>query len=79
VILLFISIPALAVGQKKGWWLALVGSIAILAIDAPTQFIRTKTLDYLYGSLLSIGTLFFLLVPFFKARLLAEEPEPKTT
>lgn len=73
VILLFISIPALSIGKKNGWWLALIGAVAILAIDAPTQFVRTKTLDYLYGSLLSIGTLFFLLVPFFKRHLLVEE------
>lgn len=75
VIVLFISIPFLSVGQKKGWWLALIGAVAILVIDAPTQFIRTKTLDYLYGSLLSIGALIFLLVPFFKKNLLVEETE----
>ena len=75
VILLFMSIPFLAVGQKKGWWLALIGAVAILVIDAPTQFIRTKTLDYLYGSLLAIGTLIFLLVPLFKKNLIVEESE----
>jgi len=75
VILLYMSIPFLAVGQKKGWWLALIGTISILVIDAPTQFIRTKTLDYLYGSLLAIGTLIFLLVPFFKKNLIVEETE----
>ena len=55
VILLFLSIPLLAVGKRKGWWLAVIAAVAILAIDAPTQFIRTKTLDYLYGSLLALG------------------------
>ena len=48
VILLFLSIPLLAVGKRKGWWLAVIAAVAILAIDAPTQFIRTKTLDYLW-------------------------------
>jgi len=75
VILLFLSIPLLAVGKRKGWWMALIASIAILAINIPTQFIRTKTLDYLYGALLAIGVLFFILVPFFKKNLLLEEQE----
>lgn len=73
VILLFLSIPLLVVGKRRGWWLALIGSIAILAINIPTQIFRTKTLDYLYGALLAIGVLVFLLVPFFKKHLLAEE------
>jgi hypothetical protein len=74
VILLFMSIPLLAVGQRKGWWLAIIGTIAILMIDAPTQIFRTKTLDYLYGSLLALGVLIFTMVPFFKQHLLSEEP-----
>jgi hypothetical protein len=75
VILLFLSIPLLAVGKRKGWWMAVIASIAILTINIPTQFIRTKTLDYLYGALLAIGLLFFLLVPFFKRHLLIDKPE----
>ncbi|MEA3337575.1 MAG: hypothetical protein U9R25_16890 [Chloroflexota bacterium] len=71
-ILLFASIPLLAVGRRAGWWLAVIGAIAILAIDAPTQFIRTSTLDYLYGSLLAIGVLVFTLTPYFKKHLLTE-------
>jgi hypothetical protein len=70
VILLFISIPLLAIGRKSGWWLAVVGTVAILMIDIPTQFIRTKTLDYLYGTLLGIGVLIFTIAPFFKKTLL---------
>ena len=73
VILIFLAIPLLAVGKKKGWWFAVVGSIAILMINVPTQFIRTKTLDYLYGALLAAGTLIFMFVPYFKKRLLQEE------
>jgi hypothetical protein len=73
VILLFLSIPLLVVGKRRGWWLALIGSIAILAINIPTQIFRTKTLDYLYGALLAIGVLVFLLVPFFKKHLLVDE------
>ncbi|MBN1666643.1 MAG: hypothetical protein JW862_06130 [Anaerolineales bacterium] len=73
VILLLAAIPLLAVGKRSGWWLAVIGTVAILAIDAPTQFIRTKTLDYLYGSLLALGVLIFTVVPFFKKHLLPED------
>ena len=75
-ILLFISIPFLAIGKRKGWWLAVIGAVAILTIDVFTQFFRTKTLDYLYGSLLALGVLVFTVVPFFKNNLLIDdEPE----
>jgi hypothetical protein len=72
-ILLFISIPLLVVGKRKGWWMAIIPTITILMINIPTQFFRTKTLDYLYGSLLAIGVLFFLMVPYFKKNLLTDE------
>jgi len=73
VILLFISIPLLAVGKRKGWWFAVIAAITILMINVPTQFFRTKTLDYLWGSLLAIGVLIFTMVPYFKKHLLTEE------
>jgi len=77
VILLIAAIPLLSVGKKKGWWLALIGTVAILMIDAPTQIFRMKTWDYLYGSLLAIGTLFFLVVPYFKEKLLGDTSKPR--
>jgi hypothetical protein len=73
VILLFAAIPLLAVGKRKGWWLAITGSIAILMINIPTQFIRTKTMDYLYGAILATGVLIFTIVPYFKNHLLKDE------
>ncbi|MFZ5821491.1 MAG: hypothetical protein ACOYYJ_16460 [Chloroflexota bacterium] len=73
VIFLFMSIPLLATGKRKGWWMAVISSITILMINIPTQFIRTKTLDYFYGALLATGVLIFTLVPFFKKHLLEEE------
>jgi len=73
VILLFMSIPLLAVGRRKGWWLAVIGTVAILMIDVPTQIFRTNTLDYLYGSLLALGVLLFTVLPYFKKHLLREE------
>ena len=71
-ILLFMSIPLLAVGKRKGWWLAVIATIAILMIDVPTQFFRTKTMDYLYGSVLALGVLIFTMVPYFKKHLLED-------
>ncbi len=73
VILLFISIPLLAVSKRKGWWLAVIGSTAILAIDVFTQIYRMKTWDYLYGSLLALGVLLFTVLPYFNKHLLREE------
>jgi hypothetical protein len=75
VILLIISIPFLSVGKRKGWWMAVIGAVAILMIDAPTQFFRTKTQDYLYGSILAIGTLVFTVVPYFKKHLISESSD----
>jgi len=72
-LLLFISIPLLVMGKRKGWWLAVIPAITILMINVPTQIFRTKTLDYLYGALLAIGVLFFLMVPYFKKHLLTDE------
>lgn len=77
VILLFLAIPLLAVGKRKGWWLAVVGAVSILAINVPTQIIRTKTMDYLYGALLAIGVLVFMLVPVLKKHLLEEAEDEK--
>lgn len=73
VILLMGSIPLLALRKPAGWWLAVIGSTAILLVDAPTQLIRTATLDYLYGTLLAVGALLFLLLPAFKQRLIGTE------
>lgn len=73
VIFLFMSIPLLAMGKRRGWWMAVISSITILMINVPTQFIRTKTLDYFYGALLAIGVLVFTLIPYFKKQLLEEK------
>ncbi|HEY62132.1 MAG TPA: hypothetical protein G4N95_05715 [Anaerolineae bacterium] len=72
VILMFAAILLIAMRKKAGWYLALISAFSILAINIPTQFIRTKTLDYLYGSILAIFLVIFLLIPSFKARLFTE-------
>ncbi len=78
VVLLFIAIYQLAARKKWGWRLAVVAGTTILAIDVPTQVIRTllsdsTSWDYLYGALLSLGLLTSLFYPRFKAALTAEE------
>lgn len=75
VILLFVGLYLLASRRASGWWLGLITGASILAIDAPTQVIRTTmsestSWDYLYGSLLAIGLLFTLLFPKFKKALI---------
>lgn len=74
VILFFVGLYLLAARRPTGWWLGVIGAASILAIDAPTQVIRsvltdTDSLDYLYGSLLSAGLLISLLLPRFRDRL----------
>ena len=75
-ILLIIAIPLLAMRKRSGWWLALIATLAVLAIDAPTQIIRTKTLDYLYGTLLALGTLLFLYLPMILERMRSKGTQP---
>src|SRR5690554_3904623 len=69
---LIVSIPLLIMRRRAGWYVAVVAALAILLIDAPTQIIRTNTNDYLYGSLLAIGLLLWLLLPAFRERLIGE-------
>lgn len=69
--MLIASIPLLALRKRAGWYTALIAALSILAIDAPTQVIRTSTYDYLYGSLLAGALIVFLLLPAFKRRLVA--------
>ncbi|HOA24912.1 MAG TPA: hypothetical protein PK801_09550 [Aggregatilineales bacterium] len=66
---LIASIPLIAMRKRVGWMMALVASLSILAIDAPTQIIRTATNDYLYGALLAGALLVLLLLPAFRRRL----------
>lgn len=73
-LLLVAAIPLLSVGKRRGWWFAVTGAVSILSLDAFTQIFRTKTLDYLYGSLLALGVLVFTLIPYFKKHLLVSEP-----
>ncbi len=62
-IFLLVSIPLLTMRKSSGWWFAFIAALSALAIDAPTQIIRTATLDYLYGTLLAIGLIILLLLP----------------
>jgi hypothetical protein len=77
VILLFVGIYLLAARKFSGWWLMLIAAASILAIDAPVQIIRTATPDYLVGALLSIGLIFSLVTPKFKAVLISPLEQAK--
>ena len=79
VILLFVSIYQLSAKKVSGWWLAFIAGVSIIAIDLPTQVIRTlltdaTSIDYLMGSVLAAGLLFSLLFPKFK-KAIVDLPE----
>lgn len=76
-LLLLLSIPLLAMKKRAGWWIALTAGFAVLLVDAWTQIVRTRTLDYLIGALLAAGLLLFLLLPRFKEKLVVDMPEFK--
>ncbi len=74
VILLFISIYLLSAKKVTGWWLALVAGVSIIAIDLPTQVVRSlmtdaTSVDYLMGSVLAAGLLFSILFPKFRKEI----------
>jgi hypothetical protein len=78
VILLFIAIYKIAARKMEGWWMALVAAVSLVAMNIPTQIIRTlrtdaTSIDYLIGALLSTALLVILLLPKIK-RALFEEP-----
>jgi hypothetical protein len=77
VLLLIISIPFIAMRKSTGWRLALVAATSILVINVPTQILRIKTLDYLYGALISMILLISLNLPVLKTRLLNKENKPQ--
>jgi len=75
VVMLIVAIPLLAMRKTSGWWLATIAGLSILVINVPTQILRTKTLDYLYGALISVGLLVSLFIPAFKQQLIEVLPQ----
>lgn len=78
VILLFIAIYKIAARRKEGWWMAVIAAVSLVAMNIPTQIIRTTmtdatSVDYLIGAALSLVLLVILLIPKFK-KALFEEP-----
>jgi hypothetical protein len=77
VILLFIAIYKIAARKKEGWWLAVIAAVSLVAMNIPTQIIRTTmtdatSVDYLIGAALSLVLLVILLIPRFKQALFEE-------
>jgi hypothetical protein len=78
VVLLFVAIFLIAKRRFSGWWLALVATVSLVAIDVPMQIIRltmtdSTSWDYTYGLPVILGLLFVLLFPKFKNALIHEE------
>lgn len=73
-VMLIAAIPLLALRKRSGWWLAFIAALSVLLIDGVSQIIRTKTMDYLYGTIIAAALTLFLLIPSFKTRLLGGKP-----
>lgn len=78
VILLFFAIYKIAARKVEGWWMALVAAVSLVAINIPTQIIRTTmtaatSVDYVIGAGLSLVLLVILLIPRFKDALFTVE------
>ena len=78
VILLFFAIYKIAARKVEGWWMALVAAVSLVAINIPTQIIRTTmtaatSVDYVIGAWLSLVLLVILLIPRFKDALFTVE------
>lgn len=52
-VMLIAAIPLLALRKCSGWWLAFIAALSVLLIDGVSQIIRTKTMDYLYGTIIA--------------------------
>lgn len=78
VILLFFAIYKIAARKVEGWWMALVAAVSLVAINIPTQIIRTTmtsatSVDYVIGAALSLVLLVIMLIPRFKEALFKVE------
>jgi hypothetical protein len=64
-------------GEKKisGWYVGLIGGLVTMVASAATHYVRHATNDYLYGALMGLSIAVMLLIPFFKQRLLTDQPE----
>ncbi len=61
-------------GEKKisGWYAGMIGGLVTVVASAATHYVRHATNDYLYGALMGLSIVVFLLIPVFKQRLLNE-------
>jgi hypothetical protein len=80
-VMLFVTIYLLAARRFSGWWLGIIAASTLLAIDVPTQIIRTtltdsSSLDYIMGAGLAAALLFSLLFPKFRSVLVEQGIQP---
>ncbi|MCI0474945.1 MAG: hypothetical protein L0Y55_01745 [Anaerolineales bacterium] len=70
-IMLLIAIFQLGKRQVSGWYIGLIAGLATAVSSIVVHFVRSTTLDYLYGSLIGLAVVVLLLVPQIKQRVLA--------
>lgn len=70
-IMLMIAIFQLGKRQVSGWYIGLIAGLATAVSSIVVHFVRSTTLDYLYGALIGLSVVVLLLVPQIKQRVLA--------
>jgi hypothetical protein len=73
-ILLTIAIYQLGMKRMSGWYTAMIGALITVVFSGATHYVRHATNDYLYGALMGLSLVVMLSLPFFKQRLVEEEP-----
>ncbi len=81
VVTVLIAIYKLAARQAAGWWFAMMSAMGIIAVGFPVDWLRHKdsffflgmsTSTYMFGGILGVILLVFLLLPYFKKELMHE-------
>jgi hypothetical protein len=72
--LLVAAIYKLGIRSKAGYYLTLIGGAITVLAGGATHYVRHATVDYLLNALMGACLVIFMLIPFFKDRLL-NKPE----
>lgn len=71
--MLLIAIYQLGGRKMSGWYMGMIAALGTIGASLATHFIRSTTLDYLYGALFGLSLVVLLVIPAVKKRLL-EQP-----
>lgn len=74
-ILLMIAIYQLGMKRMSGWYTAMIAGLVTVVASGAIHYVRHATNDYLYGALMGLSIVVMLVVPFFKKRLVEENPQ----